>query len=169
LKRVLIAAVALLVLAFASPASALTQDEAQQMAQSVGCQATVRAMNSYEGFNAYYDSVSNAIYLINFSVIPESWQRLIAWHEIGHCLQWKEGRQVKLREAGLYEREWDADRFAIEMLTNEGIDGAELNASIWADIYRQFNYAGDADEAHGTLVGRITRGNLNRKQVILQS
>ena len=155
----LIAAAALL--AFVSPAWALTQDEAQQMAKLVGCTATVESRPSTE-VNAYYNSDSHEVVMIGFSNLPESWQRIILWHEVGHCLQWQDDRYGALRAKGPYELEWDADRFAIRQLAAEGIDGAELNSTIWADIYRQSKYEGDPDDTHGTLVGRITRGNLNR-------
>ena len=155
----LIAAAALL--AFVSPAWALTQDEAQQRASSVGCTATVVTVES-TGFNAYYNQYNHEVILVGFDTLPETWQKLILWHEIGHCLQSQAGEFGSLRAKGPYELEWDADRFAIRQLAEEGIDGADLNATIWATVYQQYDYKGDEYDSHGTTVDRITRGNLNR-------
>lgn len=134
----------------------------QELVTSLGCAATVTSIDS-SGFNAYYSPMSDEIVLIGFNNIPESWQRLILLHETGHCIQWQNGEMPRLLARGPYEIEWDADAYAIRQLDAVyGIDGAALNAEIWGQLYRQFGYKGDIDDSHGTSVGRITRGNLNR-------
>lgn len=159
-KWVILAAV-LLMLLVASPAMALTQDEAQQMVKSVGCTADVFERYALS-FNAYYDSSEHVIVLMGLQHLPESWQRFILWHETGHCLQMQSGRLSSLRYKGRYEVEWDADAFAIRQLAEEGVDGADLNHDIWGQLYRQYKYEGHEYDSHGTSVARITRGHLNR-------
>jgi hypothetical protein len=117
-------------------------------------------------FNAFYDpggySGNERIVLINFDSIPESWQRFIVWHELGHCMQFHEGRYATLQAAGVSEVEWDADRFAINQLASEGVDGAAISQEMLEYIWRTYGVDGDKDEPHGLIVERIVRGNLNR-------
>lgn len=153
-------AVGLLVLLVlvASPAMALTQDEAQSMVASSGCTAPVRMVEyPFTGLNAYYNMRDHEVVLINFDSAPELWQRLIVYHETWHC------RQVtKYGLPGGHNTEWDADAYAIKRLGEEGIDGAELNAVVWSTIYRRSGREGDDDDSHGLFVERIIRGLLNR-------
>ncbi len=167
MKRALIAAAALLVFAFASPALALTRDEAQQIVKSSGCDAKVYMFDS-EQFNAYYayDPYTNeeAIVAIGFNNLTEPAQRLILYHETWHCLQvhvygWPDG----------HDREWDADWYAIKRMAEEGVDGAELNAQLWAWIYNTYGFTGDDNEVHGLLTHRVTRGWLNQAYFRLES
>lgn len=151
---------ALLALLVASPVQALTQDEAQQMVDSVGCKATV-SMYPDESFNAYY-SPYGFIHLYGFDKLPETWQRYVLWHEVGHCIQMREDAWRKLASRGPHEIEWDADAYAIRKMAEEGIDGAEVNEAIWAWVYQQYGWEGYDRGAHGTSVDRITRGRLNR-------
>lgn len=150
MKRGLMVAAALLILALASPALALTQDEAQQLVSATGCTAPVTYVESpyNDGFNAFYSPMYNRIVGINFSRLPDSWQRMIMLHEAGHCL-------------GI-DNEWDADKFAIRQLAEYGIDGSEVSQEIWASLYRQYEIVGDANEEHGLVVERSVRSRLNR-------
>src|SRR5258705_4555818 len=135
---------------------------AQALVSSLGCTATVMSTDSSR-FNARYEPMSNQIRLIGFDNIPPEWRTLILLHETGHCIQWQNGEMEKLDSRGPYEIEWDADAFAIKKYSElTGKDGAALNAEIWATIYQQYGYEGDADDEHGLLTGSITRGLLNR-------
>ncbi len=150
MKRGLMVAAALLILALASPALALTQDEAQQLVAATGCTAPVTFIESpmYDGFNAYYSPMMNRIVGINFSQLPDPWQRLIMLHEAGHCM-------------GIRD-EWDADKFAIHELAKYGLDGTEISDALWSYMYRVYGAVGDKDEEHGLVVERAVRGRLNR-------
>lgn len=159
MKYGLMVVAALLALLVASPVAALTQDEAQQMVNSVGCVAEVSVV-AREDFNAYYGY--GRIFLYGFENLPEVWQRYVLWHEIGHCIQAREGVWNKLQAKGPYEIEWDADAYAIRKMAEEGIDGAEVNEAIWAWVAQTYDWKGTKNGAHGTSVDRITRGRLNR-------
>lgn len=131
----------------------------QELVTSLGCTATVHSIDSSK-FNAYYDQINHQIITIGFNNLPLSWQRLILLHETGHCLQFQGSWPPA---AGKYEMEWDADAYAIRKMGElYGVDGADLNAEIWATIYQQYGYEGDPDDSHGLSTERITRGNLNR-------
>lgn len=141
----------------------------QELVSSLGCTATVTSIDS-SSFNAYYNPMDHGITLIGFDNLPLSWQRLILIHETGHCLQAQAGSFESLRARGPYEIEWDADAFAIRKLGEiYGLDGAALNAEVWATLYQQYGYEGDQYDVHGTSVDRITRGNLNRTTPRLES
>lgn len=169
MKYGLLAVVAAILIMFSSPVWALTQGEAQAIVDSTGCKAQVQ-MYQYpeEGFNAYYSSVGQIV-TQGFEKLPESWQRHILYHEIGHCLQHKSGRMQGLRSRGPHELEWDADAYAIEKMAEEGVDGAELNAQIWAVLYQQTGSRGDDESPHGLFVERIIRGLLNRVRPHIES
>lgn len=150
-------------------ASAMDLQEMKDTVRSLGCTAAVSSIPSY-GFNAYYNPRDHSITMIGADKLPENWQRLILLHETGHCLQFQNNEWQALRAAGPYELEWDADAFAIRQLDAlYGIDGAELNAEIWSQLYRQYGFEGDLEDSHGLSVERITRGNLNRVRTIVQA
>ncbi len=160
MKRVLIAAAALLILGLVGPASALTVDEAQQIVKATGCTATVYTYDSIE-INAFYDPMGHNIILMNgLQQLPEQWQKFILLHETGHCLQGQAGRFEALRGRGIHELEWDADAYAISAME----DGAEINEQLLSWLYRTYNVEGHDGGPHGTIVDRITRGRLNRVQ-----
>lgn len=156
---------ALLALAFFSQAEALSADEGQRMARSVGCDAKVYSLPSSQQFNGFYAEdmyEGPVIVFVGFENLSEPWQRFIAWHEIGHCVQRKYENWSALVASGPQEVEWGADAFAIKMLANEGIDGALLNEEMWTTLYNQYAFEGYRDGPHGLSTWRITRGNLNR-------
>ncbi len=171
----LIAAVALLVLLFASPALALTQDEAQAVVNSTGCTATVKFDTG--GFNAYYISPvtifgilpgDGVIILDGMEDLSDKAQTFILLHESGHCMQVMHGREYYEDGHGIYSREYDADEFAIDRFAERGWDGAEMQHELFAYLYSRFNKNGDADDVHGLLVDRIMHGYLHRRVVAIQ-
>lgn len=160
MKRGLMTAVMLLILLVSVPAMALTVDEAQNMATKVGCPARVEfTTDPNTPFNGYfgrsYDGL--VIVMVNPETLPDSWAKLIFWHEVGHCKQYMEWGFPDG-----HEREWDPDAFAIKMLAEEGLDGADLNAEVWAYVNRRYGYTGSDENVHGLVVHRIVRGWLNR-------
>ena len=173
MKYGLMTVVAALVFALASPAGALTQPEAQEMARSVGSDAKVYMVKNGDGeFNGYYTVdmwEGPVIVLIGFEHLSEPAQRFIAWHEIGHSLQYKNGEFGALRARGPYEVEWDADAFAIRQMSYEGVDGALVSEELWAYLYNRYRYKGKVDGPHGLSTGRVTRGNLNRVTVRVEA
>lgn len=154
--KTLLLALALCLLA--APAAALTQREATDLVADTGCTADVVTIAAPEmsGFNAFY-SWSHHIGLINFDRIPRSWQLLILYHESWHCLQ-----RMHYGFPGGHATEWDADGYAISRLSDHGLDGAEVNAGLWAYVYNATGYLGEDAEVHGLVTHRIMRGWLNR-------
>lgn len=153
MKRVAMLAAALLIL-IATPAMALTQDEAQQIANDAGCNVPVVIYTwpTIPDWNAFYGQPSPwwpvQIGLVNMQELPESWQQLILYHEIGHCLQ----------GGG----EWEADKYAIRMMADRGLDGSAIMHDMWAWESNRSEYLGSAGSSHGLFTHRITRGWLNR-------
>lgn len=127
-----------------------------------GCTATVFVI-PYAKLNGFYDSGQHRIFLIGFENLPLNWQRLILAHETGHCLQAQNNEFEALYARGPYEREWDADAFAIRAVAERwGLDGAALNQEVWGTLYGQYGFEGFENSPHGLSTHRQTRGLLNR-------
>lgn len=167
LSLVLAASLTLIPVASVTTAATLSPQElvstwAQPLVTSLGCTATVRSIDSSD-FNAYFDPTNRAILLAGFDKLSYEWQLFLVLHETGHCVQQQNDEFGVLRARGPYEVEWDADAYAIKKYGElTGKDGADLNQEIWATLYQQDGYDGDANDSHGLSTERITRGFLNR-------
>lgn len=159
-------AVALLACLVTSPALALNASDVEQMAKSVGCTASIEEyQDDTNPVNAGYFPWQRAIKILNFHLIPESWQRMIAWHEIGHCLQFQNEEFNEDPGDIPYNVEWDADEFAIKQMAKERVDGTSILRDFFHWLYLRYGVTGRADESHGTTVDRITRAI--QRQVII--
>jgi len=94
-------------------------------------------------FNGYYDWFQDMIVLMAGPEVPDELMLYVLYHEIGHAQQRDEGVFPYMTQV---EREWDADRRAVEMLCKKGMN-PQIIVHLFAWARRHFAYTGDS--VHG--------------------
>lgn len=125
------------------------------LSQWAGCTATVVTNNRVSVDNSMYSPYEHTVYIGTAPGVPQYVRTIIIFHEVGHCLQRQTGFD-------LYNdrviTELDADRIAADLACRYGMDGKQMLHDIFVWAKETFGYDGDA--GHGTLVQRISQGEL---------
>lgn len=143
----------LAVLLLATPAAALTQDEATAWARWTGCKAEVTVVTDTNFIMAYYSPWDPAVVLWGLSGFDESIQLGILLHELAHCIQHQTGR---LYGRDIVDIEWEADAMGLDWGCAIG------NPPSWFAAFLQWakealDYDGDPD--HGSAADRLAHAD----------
>lgn len=122
------------------------------------CHATVILLDTHPVTDSFFlvapdDEIYLGIGMANTNV-PQEYVDAIVLHEVGHCLQWEQGRWRTLTPL---ERELDADRQSANLMCARGQNGPYILHALMIWAKETMNYTGD--EGHGTLAQRIAQSN----------
>lgn len=153
MSRIVAAALlCLLVLLAPVGAEALTQDQAQAIAEWAGFHGQVlvdREVEEPNGVFGVYLGILPVILIDQPAGFPDRWAVLILLHEVGHYMQWRAGYFEDMLSI---ERELDADLWGLRAACGLGITPMDLH-DLWVWMIRRY---GDFDsESHGRASARI--------------
>jgi hypothetical protein len=163
MRSMIAAALLIIGLWFATPATAMTADEARDLVADQGCTADVVVMESDDGLpNAFYSAMYHLVILTpEMMELPDPWVRAIILHESAHCLQFTQAGDL-LFPVTEYPLEWDADTYMVKRGADYGWDTATSFEEALQWIYDTYGFEGRADDSHGTFVDRMQHLELNR-------
>jgi hypothetical protein len=139
----------------------------QTLARWVGCRNVTFGSYDDDFPNAFMalegDDNGNVHVLIAFSTglqeqMPPDEQFFVLLHELGHCIQWQDGRLYQMASADL---EQEADVLAATWMCNLGYDGTAVAEQTFRHLAQIANRDIDEPEiTHGSIRDRINQVSL---------
>ena len=137
----------------------LTAPEAQQMADTLGCDASVNVIYSNDLNGAFmpagsygpYFITRSQIFVIDGPTLDHESARMILLHEIGHCIDYQDDG---IRRDNYPWAEWFADEYAVENAARFGINPEALYRDL-ADFAKRFGPRENPNGPHGPIAGRL--------------
>jgi hypothetical protein len=146
---------ALLCLSLASPAAALTSEEATKVVKwATGDTITVTVDRDYDAPNGYFSWMGGQPEIVVFQPewMPDAWAIIILLHEAAHYIQWRDGYIDSMESV---DREWQADIWGINAACQIGGTNMDFH-DLWVWMLEEY---GDVQSGtHGQHTQRMLSG-----------